>query len=83
MLEKNGLWNKLTKEQKAELITKYIDSIEIEKKKDEIIIKKININKKEIQKIGYMFRNDCFDMIINVNERDIILSNYKKEQEKK
>jgi len=81
-VRKNGLWNKLTKEQKAELITKYIDSIEIEKNKEEIIIKKININKKEIQNIGYMFRNDCFDMIINVNERDIILSNYKKEQEK-
>ncbi len=76
-VRKNGLWNKLTKEQKAELITKYIDSIEIEKKKDEIIIKKININKKEIQNIGYMFRNDCFDMAININDRDVILSNEK------
>lgn len=74
-VRKNGLWNKLTKEQKAELITKYIDSIEIEKKKDEIIIKKININKKEIQNIGYMFRNDCFDMAVNINNRDVILSN--------
>ncbi len=74
-VRKNGLWNKLSKEQKAELITKYIDSIEIEKKKDEIIIKKININKKEIQNIGYMFRNDCFDMAVNINDRDIILSN--------
>jgi len=74
-VRKNGLWNKLSKEQKAELITKYIDSIEIEKKKDEIIIKKININKKEIQNIGYMFRNDCFDMTVNINDRDVILSN--------
>lgn len=74
-VKKNGLWNKLTKEQKAELITKYIDSIEIEKKKDEIIIKKINISKKEIQNIGYMFRNDCFDMAVNINDRDVILSN--------
>lgn len=74
-VRKNGLWNKLTKEQKAELITKYIDSIEIEKKKDEIIIKKININKKEIKNIGYMFRNDCFDMAVNINDRDVILSN--------
>lgn len=74
-VRKNGLWNKLTKEQKAELITKYINSIEIEKNKEEIIIKKININKKEIQNIGYMFRNDCFDMAVNINERDIILSN--------
>lgn len=76
-VRKNGLWNKLTKEQKAELITKYIDSIEIEKKNEEIIIKKININKKEIQNIGYMFRNDCFDMAININDRDIILSSEK------
>lgn len=29
----NRLWNKLTKEQKAELITKYIDSFEFEKEK--------------------------------------------------
>lgn len=74
-VRKNGLWNKLTKEQKSELIIKYIDSIEIEKKKDEIIIKKININKKEIQNIGYMFRNDCFDMAVSINDRDVILSN--------
>lgn len=74
---KNGLWNKLTKEQKSKLIMKYIDSIEIEKVKEEIIIKKININKKEIINIGYMFRNDCFDMAININDRDIILSNEK------
>ena len=74
---KNGLWNKLAKEQKSKLIMKYIDSIEIEKLKDEIVIKKININKKEIMNIGYMFRNDCFDMAININDRDIILSNEK------
>ena len=78
---KNGLWNKLTKEQKSKLIMKYIDSIEIEKVKDEIIIKKININKKEIMNIGYMFRNDCFDMAININDRDIILSNEKTKQD--
>lgn len=76
-VRKNGLWNKLTKEQKSKLIMKYIDSIEIEKVKDEIVIKKININKKEIINIGYMFRNDCFDMAININDRDIILSNEK------
>lgn len=74
-VRKNGLWNKLTKEQKSKLIMKYIDSIEIERVKDEIVIKKININKKENMNIGYMFRNDCFDMIININDRDIILSN--------
>lgn len=76
-VRKNGLWNKLTKEQKSKLIMKYIDSIKIERVKDEIVIKKININKKEIMNIGYMFRNDCFDMIININDRDIILSNEK------
>lgn len=76
-VRKNGLWNRLTKEQKSKLIMKYIDSIEIEKVKEEIVIKKININKKEIMNIGYMFRNDCFDMAININDRDIILSNEK------
>lgn len=74
-VRKNGLWNKLTKEQKSELINKYIDSIEIEKKKEEVIIKKININKKKTQDIGYMFRNDCFDMTVNINDKDVILSN--------
>lgn len=74
---KNGLWNKPTKEQQSKPIMKYIDSIEIEKIKDEILIKKININKKEIMNIGYMFRNDCFDMAININDKDIILSNEK------
>ena len=78
---KNGLWNKLTKEQKSKLIMKYIDSIEIEKVKDEIVIKKININKKEIMNIGYMFRNDCFDMAININDRDVILSNEKTKED--
>ena len=80
-VRKNGLWNKLTKEQKSELIKKYIDFVEIEKIKDEIIIKKININKKEIENIGYMFRNDCFDMIVNINEKDIILSNEKEKED--
>ena len=31
--------------------------------------------------IGYMFRNDCFDMAININDRDIILSNEKTKQD--
>ena len=80
-VRKNGLWDKLTKEQKSELIKKYIDSVEIEKIKNEIVIKKININKKEIANIGYMFRNDCFDMVVNINEKDIILSNEKKKED--
>ena len=80
-VRKNGLWDKLTKEQKAELIKKYIESVEIEKIKDEINIKKININRKEIANIGYMFRNECFDMVVNINEKDIILSNKKAKED--
>ena len=45
-VRKNGLWNKLTKEQKYDIINKYIDNIEVSKDKEEIIIKKININSK-------------------------------------
>lgn len=75
---KNNLWNHLTKEQKQELIFKYIDTIEIKvNSKKEVEIVNININKLELENIGYMFRNDCFDMIINANEQDVILSNYK------
>ena len=80
-VRKNGLWNKLTKEQKADLIKKYIESIEIEKVKDEIIIKKININKKELANIGYMFRSDCFDMSVKINDRNTILSNEKTKED--
>ncbi len=79
----NNLWKKLSQEQKQFLINKYIDEIEISVNKDyNVTITNIIFNKNEIENIGYMFRNDCFDMIVNVNERDIILSNYKKEQEK-
>lgn len=82
-VKNNNLWKKLSQEQKQFLINKYIDEIEIEVDKDyNVSITNIIFNKNEIENIGYMFRNDCFDMIINVNERDIILSNYKKEQEK-
>ena len=28
-----------------------------------------------------MFRSDCFDMIVNIEDRDIILSNYTKEKD--
>ena len=80
-VRRNGLWNKLTKEQKADLIKKYIESIEIEKVKDEVIIKKININKKELANIGYMFRSDCFDMSVKINDRNIILSNEKTKED--
>ena len=79
----NNLWKKLSQEQKQFIINKYIDEIEIDVDKDyNVSISNIVFNKNEIENIGYMFRNDCFDMIVNINERDIILSNYKNEQEK-
>ena len=39
-----------------------------------LLLKKLILTKKEIANIGYMFKNDCFDMIVNINEKDIILS---------
>jgi len=79
----NNLWNKLSKEQKQYLINKYVDEIEIDVDKNyNVSILNVLFNKNEIENIGYMFRNDCFDMIINVENRDIILSNYKNENQK-
>lgn len=83
-VKENNLWNKLSKEQKQYLINKYIDEIEIDIDKNyNVSILNILFNKNEIENIGYMFRNDCFDMLININDRDIILSNYKNELETK
>ena len=81
-VRKNKLWDKLPKEQKQELVFKYIDniSIEIDKKKN-VSIKKININKKEIKNIGYMFRENCFDLVINSNDINLILSNYQSNED--
>lgn len=46
-VRKNHLWDKLSKEQKQELVFKYIDNIGIEFDKNKnVSIKKININKK-------------------------------------
>lgn len=82
-VKKNNLWNKLSKEQKQYLINKYVDEIEIDIDRDyNVSILNILFNKNEIENIGYMFRTDCFDMIINVENRDIILSNYKNENQK-
>lgn len=50
--------------------------IEIDKKKN-VFIKKINTNRKEINNIGYLFRENCFDLVINANDKNLILSNYK------
>lgn len=78
----NNLWRKLTKEQKQYLINKYIDEIEIDYDKDyNVSIVNILFNKNEIENIAYMFRSDCFDMIVNIEDRDIILSNYTKEKD--
>ena len=81
-VRKNKLWDKLPKEQKQELVFKYIDnvSIEIDKKKN-VSIKKTNINKNEIENIGYMFRENCFDLVINSNDKNIILSNYQSNED--
>lgn len=81
-VKSNNLWKKLTKEQKQYLINKYIDEIEIDYDKNyNVSIRNILFNKNEIENIAYMFRSDCFDMIVNSHERDIILSNYTKEKD--
>ena len=78
------IWYKLSREQKQYIINKYIDEIEMTIDKDKkVSIVNIVFNKNEIENIGYMFRNDCFDMIINVNEQDLILSNFQNEQNTK
>ena len=81
-VKEHNTWNLLTTEQKQYLINKYIDEIEIDIDQNfNVSIVNVIFNKNEIENIGYMFRNDCFDMIVNINERDIILSNYKKQEE--
>ncbi len=81
-VKSNNLWKKLTKEQKQYLINKYIDEIEIDYDKNyNVSIRNILFNKNEIENIAYLFRSDCFDMIVNIHERNIILSNYTKEKD--
>lgn len=80
-VKENNLWYKLSQEQKQFIINKYIDEIEIEANNNNISILNILFNKNEIENIGYMFRDDCFDMIINIEDRDVIISNYKNEEE--
>ena len=80
----NSLWTKLSQEQKQFLINKYIDEIEVNVDKDyNVSITNIIFNKNEIENIGYMFRNDCFDMLIGIEDQEIILSNIKKDDETK
>ena len=77
-VKNHNLWKKLDSSQKYYIINKYIDEIKIDIDKNyNVSINDIIFNKNEIENIGYMFRSDCFDMIINIDERDAILSNYK------
>lgn len=79
-VKSHNLWKKLDSSQKYYIINKYIDEIKIDiDKKYNVSINDIIFNKNEIENIGYMFRSDCFDMIINIDERDAIFSNYKNE----
>ena len=79
-VKSHNLLKKLDSSQKYYIINKYIDEIKIDiDKKYNVSINDIIFNKNEIENIGYMFRSDCFDMIINIDERDAILSNYKNE----
>ncbi len=83
-VKKNNLWAKLSQEQKQYIINKYIDEIIVSVDKNkEVSIKNIVFNKNEIENIGYMFRNDCFDMVLTLDERNIILSNIQKEADTK
>lgn len=83
-VKEHNLWNQLSQEQKQYIINKYIDEIEISSDNNHnILILNIIFNKNEIENIGLMFRNDCFDMIVNVEDRDIILSNIKSKEETK
>lgn len=83
-VKEHNLWNQLSQEQKQYLINKYIDEIEINSDNNHnISILNIIFNKNEIENIGLMFRNDCFDMIVNVEDRDVILSNIKSKEETK
>lgn len=83
-VKEHNLWNQLSQEQKQYLINKYIDEIEINSDNNHnISILNIIFNKNEIENIGLMFRNDCFDMVINVEDKDVILSNIKSSEETK
>ena len=74
----------MSQEQKQYIINKYIDEIEISSDNNHnISILNIIFNKNEIENIGLMFRNDCFDMVVNVEDRDVILSNIKDNEETK
>lgn len=81
-VKEHNLWYELSQEQKQFIINKYIDEIEISSDNNhKVSILNVIFNKNEIENIGYMFRNDCFDMIVNIDEKDIILSSVKSNNE--
>ncbi len=83
-MKEHNLWNQLSQEQKQFIINKYIDEIEIRADNNHNVdILNIIFNKNEIENIGLMFRNDCFDMIVNIEDQDIILSSVRNDEETK
>lgn len=83
-VKEHNLWSKLSQEQKQYIINKYIDEIEISSDNHHnISILNIIFNKNEIENIGLMFRNDCFDMVVNIEDKDVILFNVKSNEEVK
>lgn len=81
-VKEHNLWSKLSQEQKQYIINKYIDEIETSSDNHHnISILNIIFNKNEIENIGLMFRNDCFDMVVNIEDKDVILSNVKSNEE--
>ena len=83
-VREHNLWNQLNQEQKQYIINKYIDEIKSSSDTNHnVSILNIIFNKNEIENIGYMFRNDCFDMVVDTCDRDIILSNTKSDEETK
>lgn len=81
-VKEHNFWSKLSQEQKQYIINKYIDEIEISgDNHHNISILNIIFNKNEIENIGLMFRNDCFDMVVNIEDKDVILSNVKSNEE--
>ncbi len=80
-VKEHNLWNQLSQEQKQYIVNKYIDEIEISSDNNHnVSILNIIFNKNQIENIGLMFRNDCFDMIVNIEDRDILLSNEKSDE---
>lgn len=58
------LWFKLDKEQKRNLIFKYIDSIKFsQNEKKELIVEEIKIKENMIEGFGIKFRNDIFNYV--------------------